>query len=52
MVRPEVRRREDATFQEAIESIKGKAGFFPELKMPSRVRAKGFDLETGSSPRR
>jgi glycerophosphoryl diester phosphodiesterase len=34
-----------ATFQEAIDTIKGKAGFFPELKTPGRVRAKGFDLE-------
>jgi glycerophosphoryl diester phosphodiesterase len=33
------------TFQEAIDLIKGKAGFFPELKTPSRVRAKGFDVE-------
>lgn len=33
------------TFQEAIDLIKGKAGFFPELKTPGRVRAKGFDLE-------
>jgi glycerophosphoryl diester phosphodiesterase len=34
-----------ATFQEAIDTVKGKAGFFPELKTPGRVRAKGFDLE-------
>jgi glycerophosphoryl diester phosphodiesterase len=34
-----------ATFQEAIDFIKGKAGFFPELKTPGRVRAKGFDME-------
>lgn len=34
-----------ATFQEAIDTIKGKAGFFPELKTPGRLRAKGFDLE-------
>jgi glycerophosphoryl diester phosphodiesterase len=33
------------TFQEAIDLIKGKAGFFPELKTPARVRAKGFDVE-------
>ncbi|HTV02085.1 MAG TPA: glycerophosphodiester phosphodiesterase family protein [Luteitalea sp.] len=33
------------TFQEAIDIIKGKAGFFPEIKMPSRFRAKGFDPE-------
>ena len=33
------------TFQEAIDIVKGKAGFFPELKMPSRFRAKGFDIE-------
>jgi glycerophosphoryl diester phosphodiesterase len=34
-----------ATFQEAIDFIKGKAGFFPELKTPGRVRARGFDME-------
>jgi glycerophosphoryl diester phosphodiesterase len=33
------------TFQEAIDIVKGKAGFFPELKMPSRFRAKGFEIE-------
>ena len=33
------------TFQESIDLIKGKAGFFPELKTPARVRAKGFDVE-------
>ena len=33
------------TFQEAIDLVKGKAGFFPELKMPSRFRDKGFDPE-------
>jgi glycerophosphoryl diester phosphodiesterase len=33
------------TFQEAIDTVKGKAGFFPELKTPGRVRAKGFDME-------
>ena len=33
------------TFQEAIDAIKGKAGFFPELKTPGRVRARGFDME-------
>lgn len=34
-----------ATFQEAIDAVKGKAGFFPELKGPGRLRAKGIDLE-------
>jgi len=33
------------TFQEAIDLVKGKAGFFPELKMPSRFRDRGFDPE-------
>jgi glycerophosphoryl diester phosphodiesterase len=33
------------TFQEAIDAVKGKAGFFPELKTPGRVRAKGVDME-------
>ena len=33
------------TFQEAIDLVKGKAGLFPELKTPGRVRAKGFDME-------
>lgn len=33
------------TFQEAIDLIKGKAGLFPELKTPGRVRAKGLDPE-------
>jgi glycerophosphoryl diester phosphodiesterase len=33
------------TFQEAIDLVKGKAGLFPEIKMPSRFRAKGFDPE-------
>lgn len=33
------------TFQEAIDLIRGKAGFFPELKTPGRLRAKGIDLE-------
>lgn len=34
-----------ATFQEAIDLVKGKAGMFPELKTPGRVRAKGLDPE-------
>ena len=34
-----------ATFQEAIDLIKGKAGIFPELKGPERLRAKGLSLE-------
>lgn len=33
------------TFQEAIDIVKGKAGFFPELKAPARFRAAGFDPE-------
>lgn len=33
------------TFQEAIDVIDGKAGLFPELKNPGRLRAKGIDLE-------
>lgn len=33
------------TFQEAIDLVKGKAGLFPELKTPGRLRAKGFDVE-------
>ncbi len=34
-----------ATFQEAIDLVKGKAGLFPELKGPDRLRAKGISLE-------
>jgi glycerophosphoryl diester phosphodiesterase len=33
------------TFQEAIDLVKGKAGLFPELKTPGRVRVKGLDPE-------
>src|SRR5690606_29122808 len=33
------------TFQEAIDVVKGKAGFFPELKFPGRFRDAGFDPE-------
>jgi glycerophosphoryl diester phosphodiesterase len=33
------------TLQEAIDQIKGKAGFFPEIKTPGRVHAKGLDPE-------
>lgn len=33
------------TFDEAVEIVIGKAGFFPELKDPARLRAKGIDLE-------
>jgi glycerophosphoryl diester phosphodiesterase len=34
------------TFQEAIDFAKGAGvGIFPEIKMPSRLRAKGFDPE-------
>ena len=33
------------TFQETIDLVKGKAGLFPELKIPERFRAKGFDPE-------
>jgi len=34
-----------ATFQEAIDLVKGQAGLFPELKGPARLRAKGLSLE-------
>ena len=34
-----------ATFQEALDLVKGKAGVFPELKGPARLRAKGLSLE-------
>lgn len=34
------------TFQEAIDVVTGKAGLFPEIKDPGRLRAKGFDMET------
>ncbi len=34
-----------ATFQEAIDLVKGRAGLFPELKGPARLRAKGLHLE-------
>jgi glycerophosphoryl diester phosphodiesterase len=33
------------TFQEAIDLVKGRAGIFPELKTPGRLKAKGFDME-------
>jgi len=33
------------TFDEAVALVKGKAGVFPELKTPGRLRAKGIDLE-------
>lgn len=33
------------TFDEAVEIVKGRAGFFPELKVPARFRARGFDPE-------
>jgi glycerophosphoryl diester phosphodiesterase len=33
------------TFQEMIDFVGGKAGLFPELKTPARLRAKGFDVE-------
>lgn len=33
------------TFEEAIREIRGKAGLFPELKVPERYRALGFDME-------
>lgn len=36
---------EVATFQEAIDLVKGKAGIFPELKGPERLRARGLSLE-------
>ena len=34
-----------ATFQEAIDLVKGRAGIFPELKAPARLREKGVSLE-------
>ncbi len=37
--------RQVLTFQEAIDVVKGRAGLFPELKTPARVRARGFDME-------
>lgn len=33
------------TFDDAVDIVKGKAGFFPELKTPGRLREKGIDLE-------
>ncbi|WP_031499354.1 glycerophosphodiester phosphodiesterase family protein [Bryobacter aggregatus] len=33
------------TFDEAVAIVKGKAGFFPELKNPGRLLEKGIDLE-------
>jgi len=33
------------TWDEAVAIVKGKAGFFPELKTPGRLREKGIDLE-------
>lgn len=33
------------TFQETIDLVKGRAGLFPELKVPGRLRSKGFDPE-------
>ncbi|WP_396623807.1 glycerophosphodiester phosphodiesterase family protein [Luteitalea sp.] len=33
------------TFDEAVGLVKGKAGLFPELKGPGRLRAKGLSLE-------
>jgi glycerophosphoryl diester phosphodiesterase len=42
---PKFAGRRILTFQEAIDFVKGKAGFFPELKTPGRLRAKGFDVE-------
>jgi glycerophosphoryl diester phosphodiesterase len=38
--------RKVLTFQEAIDLVKGKAGLFPELKNPGRLRSRGFDMET------
>ena len=34
-----------ATFDEAVQLTKGKAGIFPELKGPERLRVKGLSLE-------
>ncbi len=42
---PKFKGLEVLTFQEAIDQIKEKAGLFPELKTPGRVRAKGLDPE-------
>jgi glycerophosphoryl diester phosphodiesterase len=42
---PKFKGLEVPTFQEAIDQVKGKAGLFPELKTPGRVRAKGLDPE-------
>lgn len=42
---PKFAGRKVLTFQEAIDLVKGKAGLFPELKNPGRLRSRGFDLE-------
>ena len=34
-----------ATFQEAIDLVRGKAGLFPELKAPDVYRDRGMDME-------
>ena len=34
-----------ATFQEAIDLVRGKAGLFPELKSPEVYRDRGMDME-------
>src|SRR4029453_3415282 len=34
-----------ATFQEAIELVRGKAGLFPELKAPSLYKERGMAME-------
>jgi glycerophosphoryl diester phosphodiesterase len=34
-----------ATFEEAIELVRGRAGIFPELKSPARLNARGVDVE-------
>lgn len=42
---PKFAGRKVLTFQEAIDFVKGKAGLFPELKNPGRLRSRGFDIE-------
>lgn len=42
---PKFAGRKVLTFQEAIDFVGDRAGLFPELKTPARLRAKGFDPE-------
>ena len=37
-----LRRRDDADFQEAIDSVHGKAGMYPELKDPEFYRKRSI----------